>query len=114
MRCEFITMLVFTLKKEWYEKIKSGEKTIEYREVKPYWTKRLNSCFTIPAASQLLEGIRKELTFNCVFPCKLRLGYTKEYLSARIIKIEIVDGKDADLHIDKPAYAIHLSNIMEA
>lgn len=30
-------MLIFPLKKEWYEKIKSGEKTIEYREVKPYW-----------------------------------------------------------------------------
>ena len=34
-------MLVFTLKKQWFEKIKSGEKTIEYREVKPYWTHRL-------------------------------------------------------------------------
>lgn len=34
-------MLIFPLKKQWYEKIKSGEKTIEYREVKPYWTKRL-------------------------------------------------------------------------
>ena len=33
-------MLIFSLKKSWYEKIKSGEKTIEYREVKPYWTKR--------------------------------------------------------------------------
>ena len=31
-------MLIFPLKKEWYEKIKSGEKTIEYREVKPYWS----------------------------------------------------------------------------
>lgn len=34
-------MLIFPLKKEWYEKIRSGEKTIEYREVKPYWTKRI-------------------------------------------------------------------------
>ena len=34
-------MLVFPLKKKWYEKIRSGEKTIEYREVKPYWTRRL-------------------------------------------------------------------------
>ena len=34
-------MLVFTLKKQWFEKIKSGEKKIEYREVKPYWTHRL-------------------------------------------------------------------------
>lgn len=106
-------MLIFPLKKEWYERIKSGEKTIEYREVKPYWTKRLNRCFIIPAASQLLEGIRKELTFNYVFPCKLRLGYTKEYLSARIVKIEIVDGKDSDLHIDKPVYAIHLTDVRE-
>ena len=106
-------MLIFPLKKEWYEKIKSGEKTIEYREVKPYWTERLNSCFIIPAASLLLEGIRKELTFNYVFSCKLRLGYTKEYLSARIIKIEIVDGKYTDLHIDKPVYAIHLTDVRE-
>ena len=48
-----------------------------------------------------------------MFPCKLRLGYTKEYLSARIVKIEIVDGKDSDLHIDKPVYAIHLTDVRE-
>ena len=36
-------MLIFPLKKEWYEKIKSGEKTVEYREVKDYWTTRLYS-----------------------------------------------------------------------
>ena len=34
-------MLIFPLRKEWYEKIKSGEKTVEYREAKPYWAKRL-------------------------------------------------------------------------
>ena len=34
-------MLIFNLKKEWFEKIKSGEKTHEYREVKEYWFKRL-------------------------------------------------------------------------
>jgi len=28
-------MLIFPLKKQWYDKIKSGEKRIEYREVKP-------------------------------------------------------------------------------
>lgn len=30
-----------TLKKKWFDLIRSGEKRIEYREVKPYWTKRL-------------------------------------------------------------------------
>ncbi len=32
-------MLTFNLKKEWFEKIKSGEKTHEYREVIPYCKK---------------------------------------------------------------------------
>ena len=43
-------MLIFPLKKQWYEKIKSGEKTIEYREVKDYWTKHIVkeiSCFKL-------------------------------------------------------------------
>lgn len=34
-------MLIFSLKKEWYEKIRSGAKRIEYREVKQYWTDRI-------------------------------------------------------------------------
>ena len=29
-------MLIFTLKKEWFEKIKSGKKTIKYLEINPY------------------------------------------------------------------------------
>ena len=33
--------LVLTLKKEWFDLIKSGEKKIEYREIKPYWVRRL-------------------------------------------------------------------------
>ena len=33
-------MLVFNLKKEWFDKIKSGKKTHEYREVKRYWNDR--------------------------------------------------------------------------
>lgn len=34
-------------------------------------------------------------------------------MTAYIPKIEVVDGKNTDLHIDKPAYAIHLSNVSE-
>lgn len=97
-------MLVFPLKKQWYEKIKSGEKTIEYREVKPYWTKRFNkegfTNFSIRQKQLLIE-------------CKLRLGYTNQYLIANIMKIVVVDGKDTDLAIDKPVYAIHLLYVRE-
>jgi len=34
-------VLHMTLKREWFNKILSGRKTEEYREIKPYWSKRL-------------------------------------------------------------------------
>lgn len=109
-------MLIFPLKKQWYEKIKSGEKTIEYREVKPYWTRRLSHpdyCGEKELAA-LLTGKWISINFlNNSTKCKLRLGYTNKYMTAYISKIEVVDGKDTDLAIDKPVYAIHLSDVKE-
>jgi hypothetical protein len=34
-------ILHLTLKKKWFDMIASGEKKEEYREMKPYWDKRL-------------------------------------------------------------------------
>ena len=34
-------ILHLTLKKKWFDLIASGKKTMEYREDKPYWQKRL-------------------------------------------------------------------------
>ena len=34
-------VLHLTLHKEWFYQILNGTKKIEYRDVKPYWTKRL-------------------------------------------------------------------------
>lgn len=36
--------LQLTLKKEWFDKILSGEKTEEYREIKDYWLSRFLDC----------------------------------------------------------------------
>ena len=33
-------VLTLSVKKEWFDKIVSGEKTEEYREIKPYWVAR--------------------------------------------------------------------------
>ena len=33
-------MLTLPIKKKWFDMIKSGEKKEEYREIKPYWTRR--------------------------------------------------------------------------
>lgn len=34
-------VLTLTVSKQWFDKIVSGEKTEEYREIKPYWSSRL-------------------------------------------------------------------------
>ena len=104
-------MLIFPLKKQWYEKIKSGEKKIEYREVKPYWKSRLwhEGCLPgelTPYDYEEIRGLAWPVT------CYLQLGYNpKTRLRAFVKKVEIVNGKDTDLHIDKPVYAIHLENV---
>lgn len=41
------SVLHLTLKKKWFDMIASGEKVEEYREIKPYWTKRLNKDFEL-------------------------------------------------------------------
>ena len=112
-------MLIFPLKKEWYEKIKSGEKTVEYREVKPYWTKRIANNYCRPMFALYfpdevykrvgLLGFEYHVNMYCIF----QKGYTRKRLKAIITKIEVVDGKDTDLHIDKPVYAIHLDDVKE-
>ncbi|MCH5149267.1 MAG: hypothetical protein J1G30_01260 [Spirochaetales bacterium] len=112
-------MLTFNLKKQWFEKIRLGEKTIEYREVKPYWTKRLNKEITGRVDGLFLTPFNPHFMAavvdcsKCPHDCILRLGYTKQYLKAEIVKIEVVDGKNTDLAIDAPVYAIHLADVQE-
>lgn len=127
-------MLTFILKKKWFDLIKSGEKTVEYREVKDYWTARLinayyyntkdindglrhwiERCCDIEDGAGLYIGFFDYIKDGliCDIPCKLRLGYTNKYLFAKIVRIEIIDGEDTDLAIDKPVYAIYLKDIKE-
>ena len=105
-------MLTFNLSKKWYEKIRSGEKTIEYREVKPYWTKRLNGFNGMIKDEAFIEKLKKGE--SCNLRCILRLGYTKRHMTARIKQIYVLQsGKDTDLAIDGQVYAIHLADIRE-
>lgn len=107
-------MLRFNLKKEWYEKIRSGEKRVEYREVKPYWEKRFAKEFC--SFDVLVCGKKSGSNFLVLHPhpCVLRLGYTKQCMTAKIVKVEWLEtGKDTDLAIDAPVYAIHLTDVKE-
>lgn len=114
-------MLTFNLKKEWFEKIKSGEKTHEYREVKPYWDKRfLKIAFDLinkiwfPTNLKYTRYLKTFIGLPIVFKC----GYPKKddkdkILEAKIKSIKIINGKNTDLKIDKPVYDIEFELIKE-
>ena len=98
-------MITFPLKTEWFDKIESGVKTIEYREYKEYWIKRI-----LIQGSELQKNKNGCLVLNTHKQCVFRKGYTKNILYADISKIEIWDKRENDLHSGK-VFAIHLENV---
>lgn len=76
-------MLIFPLKKQWYEKIKSGEKTIEYREAKPYWTYRIGN----------------ELKRQCAFVEDMELFY--EFSRGHRFKIYCSKGRTGSIPVTR-------------
>lgn len=76
-------MLVLPIKKQWFNKILSGEKKEEYREIKPYYTTRFLKVLGFPKEQQamneddikeLLEKMETLKNFDVVF----RNGYSSK------------------------------------
>ena len=55
-------VLTLSVKKEWFDKILSGEKKEEYREIKPYWVARLY----YDRFGKLSAKIVKEVTYHII------------------------------------------------
>lgn len=79
--------LHLSLKAKWYEMIESGVKTEEYREIKPYWCKRIVGENTISVSGVLME--KYEYLFTHV---KFSYGYTKRTMTFEIESITIGKG----------------------
>ena len=82
-------VLHLNLYRKYFDQILKGEKTIEYREVTPYWSKRL-------------EGRHYDVI-------QFRNGY------AKIAPVMIVEfkGMDIDNDVQGTRYAIQLGNVLE-
>ena len=116
-------MLTFNLKKQWFDKIKSGEKTHEYREVKPYWKNRFENLSENIFFYETYGWFRDinrmgkcidELDEQCVFICGYASKDDKDKrLKARIKNISVINGKNTDLKINKPVYDIEFELIKE-
>lgn len=90
------------LKAKWYEMIESGEKTEEYREIKPYWEKRLVDYKAVVEDYKRLVFRRYVLgAHNDIcgeYPrgythVKFSYGYTKRTMTFEIESITIGKGK---------------------
>lgn len=118
-------VLNLSLTKEWYEKVASGEKTDEYREIKPYWVVRLYknnnnivdvqylaSCFA--GRTDLLKGYidAQRITPKPYTHVRFTNGYPKggePYIEKEIVSITIGKPKKGlcpDKWLDKDFFVI--------
>lgn len=74
-------MLVLPIKKKWFDMIASGEKSEEYREIKPYWTSRFMNELGFPKNE--IENVHKLLARGGKtkdIEVMFRNGYSKDSL----------------------------------
>ncbi len=99
-------ILHLTLKKKWFDLIASGEKTIEYREIKDYWKRRLVTITDDRIMSPNFIG--HPFTFNEFYEIEFKNGYSKTSPSMRVefkkTVLEVFEGK--------MCFAIHLGKII--
>ena len=116
-------MLTFNLKKEWFEKIKSGEKTHEYRVMSDYWISRI-----MPELNFNFKKMRFELPLYRFTNRGLKIGDTivfangypsknnkERKLMALVTSIKYnVDGRDTDLKVKKLVFDIEFELIEDS
>lgn len=89
--------LQLSLKKQWFEITKTGIKTEDYREITPYWIKRLvdkdifRNCTTesfMEWYNNMPEFLNLQHVINKFTQNTMTLGYPKKDDTERIIKFE--------------------------
>ncbi len=124
-------ILHLTLKKKWFDMVLSGIKKEEYREVKPYWNRRLFKC-TIGSTPKRYYGDCQEIVNGKVvntFPCygcdhseiclydavQFRNGYQKgaQNVLVELCRINTGVGKKEWGAPEHPVYILSLGKIIK-
>jgi len=87
-------ILHLTLKKKWFDMILSGRKPEEYREIKPYWNKRLLKSYD---AIRFKNGYSKDSPWMII------------ELQETLIGLGIVEWGAPE---DKAVYVLRLGNVL--
>ena len=91
-------ILHLTLKRKWFEMIAKGIKTEEYREIKPYWTKRFKNFLV-------------EQPFDYII---FKNGYAKNCpeMKVELLGIEFGESKVEWSGEEQKCYVLKLGNIL--
>lgn len=105
-------MLILPIKKQWYDMILAGKKTEEYREIKPYYTKRFLSSHLL---KETLDKDDEEINMVPDRPVMIRFrnGYSENSPSFRAIcSLSIGTGKiEWGAEPLKHYYVLHILSI---
>lgn len=105
-------ILDLPLKAEWYDMIESGEKKEEYREIKPFWIRRLTELKTDTLLFSHRNGYQ-EVPFKKYDAVRFRYGYTKRTMTFEVEDIVIGMGNPEWGAPETPVFIIKLcSRIM--
>lgn len=116
-----MNILYLPLNAKWYNMIESGEKKEEYREIKPYWQKRILRCYgthwIYDDGTCIEEGPRgcadclwagpRYKKFDAV---RFSYGYTKRTMTFEIESIGIGKGKPEWGAPEEDVFIIKLGN----
>lgn len=91
--------LDLVLKHKWYDMIASHIKLEEYRNINPYWTRRITqSCLTcnrkkiVKHCLEECDALHDKILFNKFDCVKFHRGYTSTTITFRIKEIVIATG----------------------
>ena len=109
---EYLRTLHLSLKKEWYNMIESGIKTEEYREIKPFWCKRLIHDYD-ESMEEFGAIIFDDKNFKQYDRIKFIYGYTKKYMVFECTGIVVCIGNTEWGASDNPVFIIKLGKRIE-
>lgn len=96
-------ILHLTVKKQWFDLIACGEKTVEYRTAKPYWFRRL------------IKNTGIAIIFHSFDEIHFRNGYSKNapFMRVRHRHTEIKEIENPDNGVNEHCFCIELGKIIE-
>jgi hypothetical protein len=100
MRAKGLPKITTTIKRAWLREIAAGRKRVEYREIKPYWTRRFTEV-KAPFLLRLINGMQPKAPELTVLVRRVRKNAKSGEFALYLDKV--IDLRYWDLKLEQPA-----------